>query len=218
MKISKADKTTPSHRPCRASHGNITGRSKSAGTENKTLFGYRNTLRKSWVSQGTSYSLLNRRWTNSKYDFIMIMWLHAWCLQTEDLSLTSLKILNKSENECVNSANFCPVLFLLILCLGNRNHWDASTRDSPHKSVRIEGERQKSLKLSSRVKKIIIFRNFQFLDEVELIKSFLLKKFQEKMFFLCKLMESKRFFYANYFNWSLTSPVILDTHAAVEPS
>ena len=38
------------------------------------------------------------------------------------------------------------------------------------------------------------------------------------MFFLCRLMESKSFFYANYFNWSLTSPVILDTHAAVEPS
>ena len=38
------------------------------------------------------------------------------------------------------------------------------------------------------------------------------------MFFLCRLMECKSFFYANYFNWSLTSPVILDTHAAVEPS
>ena len=38
------------------------------------------------------------------------------------------------------------------------------------------------------------------------------------MFFLCRLMGRKRFFYANSFNWSLTSPVILDTHAAVEPS
>ena len=38
------------------------------------------------------------------------------------------------------------------------------------------------------------------------------------MFFLCRLMDRKRFFYANSFNWSLTSPVILDTHAAVEPS
>ena len=28
------------------------------------------------------------------------------------------------------------------------------------------------------------------------------------MFFLCRLMERKSFFYANYFNWSLTSPVI----------
>ena len=33
------------------------------------------------------------------------------------------------------------------------------------------------------------------------------------MFFLCRLMERKSFFYANYFNWSLTSPVILDTRA-----
>ena len=33
-----------------------------------------------------------------------------------------------------------------------------------------------------------------------------------------RLMERKSFFFANYFNWSLTSPVILDTHAAVEPS
>ena len=38
------------------------------------------------------------------------------------------------------------------------------------------------------------------------------------MFFLCRLMERKSFFYANYFNWSLTSPVVLDTRAAVEPS
>ena len=38
------------------------------------------------------------------------------------------------------------------------------------------------------------------------------------MFFLCRLMECKSFFYANYLNWSLTSPFILDTHSAVEPS
>ena len=38
------------------------------------------------------------------------------------------------------------------------------------------------------------------------------------MFFLCGLMECKSFLCANYFNWLLTSPVILDTHAAVEPS
>ena len=38
------------------------------------------------------------------------------------------------------------------------------------------------------------------------------------MFFLCRLMECKCFFYANYLNWSLTSPFILDTHSAVEPS
>ena len=39
------------------------------------------------------------------------------------------------------------------------------------------------------------------------------------MFFLCRLMKLKGFFNANYFNCSLTSPVIhvLDTHAAVEP-
>ena len=36
------------------------------------------------------------------------------------------------------------------------------------------------------------------------------------MFFLCRLMERKSFFYANYFNRSLTSPVILVTHAAVK--
>ena len=33
------------------------------------------------------------------------------------------------------------------------------------------------------------------------------------MFFLCRLIERKSFFYASYFNWSLTSPVILDTRA-----
>ena len=38
------------------------------------------------------------------------------------------------------------------------------------------------------------------------------------MFFLCRLMDWKSFFHANYFNWSLTSPVVLDTRAAVEPS
>ena len=30
------------------------------------------------------------------------------------------------------------------------------------------------------------------------------------MFFLCRLIKRKSFFYANYLNWSLTSPVILD--------
>ena len=149
------------YRPCGASHGNITRHSKSAGTENETLFGYRNTMRKSWMNQGTSYSLLN--WDERILSMtLLIMWLHACCLQTEDLSITLLKIFNKSEYECVNSANFCPVLVLLILCLGNRNHWDVSTRDSPHKSVRIEGERQKSLKVSSRVKKSSFFEIFNF--------------------------------------------------------
>ena len=38
------------------------------------------------------------------------------------------------------------------------------------------------------------------------------------MFFRCRLIERKRFFYANYFNWPLTSPVIIDMHPAVEPS
>ena len=33
------------------------------------------------------------------------------------------------------------------------------------------------------------------------------------MLFLCRLMEHKGFYYANCFNWSLTSPVILDTRA-----
>ena len=36
------------------------------------------------------------------------------------------------------------------------------------------------------------------------------KRCQDKMFFLCRLMQHKHFFYANYFNRSLTSPVILD--------
>ena len=31
-------------------------------------------------------------------------------------------------------------------------------------------------------------------------------------------MKRKSFFYANYFNWSLTSPVMFDTNVAVEPS
>ena len=35
------------------------------------------------------------------------------------------------------------------------------------------------------------------------------------MFYLCRLMERKGFYYANCFNWSLTSPVILDTLAAI---
>ena len=38
------------------------------------------------------------------------------------------------------------------------------------------------------------------------------------MFFRCRLIERKSFFYANYFNWPLTSPVIIDMHPAVEPS
>ena len=37
------------------------------------------------------------------------------------------------------------------------------------------------------------------------------------MFFRCTLMKCKSSFNANYFIWWLTSPVILDTHAAVEP-
>ena len=122
----------------------------------------------SWEKVGWTKARLIPCWTGDERILsmtLLIMWLHAWCLQTEDLSITLLKVLNKSEYECVNSANFYPVLVLLILCLGNRNRWDASTRDSPHKSVRIEGKRQKSLKVLSRVKKIIIFRNFQFLDD-----------------------------------------------------
>ena len=35
------------------------------------------------------------------------------------------------------------------------------------------------------------------------------------MFFLCRLVECKSFFYGNYFNWLLTSPVKRDTRAAV---
>ena len=37
------------------------------------------------------------------------------------------------------------------------------------------------------------------------------------MFFLCRLMKRKSFFYANYFNWSLTSPVIAN-HAIWQKS
>ena len=37
------------------------------------------------------------------------------------------------------------------------------------------------------------------------------------MFFLCRLMERKRFFYANHFNWSLTSLVIAN-HAIWQKS
>ena len=38
------------------------------------------------------------------------------------------------------------------------------------------------------------------------------------MFFLCRLMVCKSFFYANFFNLIVdSSPVILDTRAAVEP-
>ena len=67
--------------------------------------------------------------------------------------------------------------------------------------------------------KIIIFLNLQFLDDsIELIKSFLLKQILGKMSFLCRLMECKSFSYANNFDWSLTSPVLLDTRAAAEPS
>ena len=67
-------------------------------------------------------------------------------------------------------------------------------------------------KVSSRVKNHHL-PNFQAHQELSFKKNS-----RKKCFFLCKLMERKSFFYANYFDWSLTSPVILDTHAAVEPS
>ena len=38
------------------------------------------------------------------------------------------------------------------------------------------------------------------------------------MFFCADLWSAKVFLHANYFNCSFTSPVILDTYAAVEPS
>ena len=80
-------------------------------------------------------------------------------------------------------------------------------------------EQWSCIKVSSRVKKhhfskFAIFRWSNRAHQELSCK----KKFQEKMFFLCRLTECKSFFYANYFNWSLTSPVILDTRAAVEPS
>ena len=67
-------------------------------------------------------------------------------------------------------------------------------------------------KVSSRVKNHHL-PNFQAHQELSFKKNS-----RKKCFFLCKLMERKSFFYANYFDWSLTSPVILHTHAAVEPS
>ena len=75
------------------------------------------------------------------------------------------------------------------------------------------------LKVSSRVKnhhfsKFAIFRRLNRAHQELSFK----KNSRKKMFFLCRLMERKSFFYANYFNCSLTSPVILDTRAAVEPS
>ena len=75
------------------------------------------------------------------------------------------------------------------------------------------------LKVSSRVK-IIIFRNLQlFNDWIELIKSFLLKKIPGiNVFFCADLWSAKVFSMLITFNWSLTSPVILDTHVAFEPS
>ena len=44
----------------------------------------------------------------------------------------------------VNSVNFCSVLVLLMLCLGNRIHWNASTRDSLHKTPET-GKGEKAL-------------------------------------------------------------------------
>ena len=77
---------------------------------------------------------------------------------------------------------------------------------------------RRRFKVSSRVKNhnFLKFAIFKWLNRANQELSFK-KKFQEKMFFLCRLMEHKSFFYANYFNWSLTSPVILDTHVTVEP-
>ena len=110
------------------------------------------------------------------------MRLHAWCLQTEDLSLTFLKIFNKSENECVNSANFCPVLVLLILCLGNRNHWDASTRNSPQKSAIIQGKKNHHLS------KFSIFRWSRTHQELSFKKNS-----RKKCFFCANLWRAKVF-------------------------
>ena len=73
-----------------------------------------------------------------------------------------------------------------------------------------------SVKVSSRVKKhhFSKFAIFRWLNRAHQELS-CKNKFQEKMFFLCRLMECKSFFYANYFNWSLTSPVKLATRSAV---
>ena len=63
------------------------------------------------------------------------------------------------------------------------------------------------IKVSSRVKKSSFFEifNCRWLNRAHQELSF--KKFQETMFFLCRLIERKSFLYANSFNWSLTSPV-----------
>ena len=72
------------------------------------------------------------------------------------------------------------------------------------------------VKVLSRVKNHLFSKYpiFRWLSRAHQDLSFK-KRFLEKMFFLCRLKERKSFFYANYLNWSLTSPVTLDTHAAV---
>ena len=71
-------------------------------------------------------------------------------------------------------------------------------------------------KVSSRVKKSSFFEifNFRWLSRAHQELSFK-KNFRKKWFFCADLWSAKVFV---YFNWSLTSPVILDTYAAVEPS
>ena len=120
-------------------HWDILLRGKSVGTENKTLFGYRDMWWENvrWAKlKGINARLIrywtNARWMNTKYDFMRLM-------------LTPRRPINHFSNffkfkwkriRVCKLGDFCPVLVLLILCLGNRNHCDASTRDSLHKNRR----------------------------------------------------------------------------------
>ena len=72
------------------------------------------------------------------------------------------------------------------------------------------------VKVSSRVKKhnFSKFATFRWLNRAHQELS-CKKNSRKKCFFLCRVMECKSVFYAKYFNWSLTSPVKLDTRAAV---
>ena len=75
-------------------------------------------------------------------------------------------------------------------------------------------------KVSSRVKNhnFSKFAIFKWLNRANQELS-LKKKSGKNIFFCADLWSAKVFVYgANYFNWSLTSPIILDTHVAVEPS
>ena len=76
----------------------------------------------------------NAKWIfNAKYDFTDHV-TDAYTQKTYKSPYYYFFSLNKSECESVNSAIFCPVLGLLVLCLRNRNHWDASTRHILHKN------------------------------------------------------------------------------------